>query len=132
MKADKLVARKRVKKEMSQLFRSKKQRLEKRIVWRHKFVCLAYKDQARIPTTDADKEELYQAGLGEKKIAFEELEMSQSGFKELLLMHFPRLEEGGGFQLLKGWFVICITIYQVGTSGLHVDYMTMGSRCSRV
>lgn len=51
---------------------------------------------------DADKEELYQAGLGEKEIAFKTLEMSQVEFRNLLLEHFPRLKEGGGFQLLKG------------------------------
>ncbi len=102
MKADNTISRKRVRKEMSGLFRSKKQKTEKRIAWRHKFVCLAYRDQERIPTVDADKEELYQAGLGEKEIAFETLEMSQVEFRNLLLEHFPRLKEGGGFQLLKG------------------------------
>ena len=102
MKADNVTSRKRVKKEMSGLFRSKKQKTEKRTAWRHKFVCLAYKDQERIPTVDADKEELYQAGLGEKEVAFETLDISQVEFRNLLLEHFPRLKEGGGFQLLKG------------------------------
>ena len=39
--------------------------------------CLAYKDQSRQLTTDADKEELYQAGLGEKEIEFECLDLGQ-------------------------------------------------------
>ena len=40
------------------------------MVWRHKFVCLAHRDQDCIPTMDAEKEELYQAGLWEE-IEFE-------------------------------------------------------------
>ena len=98
MKADDKISRKRIKKEMCGLFRSKKPKKEKRVVWRHKFVCLAYRDQERIPTVDADKEEHYRAGLGEKEIAFETLDLSQVEFRNLLLEHYPRLKEGGGFQ----------------------------------
>ena len=36
------------------------------VQWKHKFVCLAYRDQHRIPTTDVEKDDLLQAGLGEK------------------------------------------------------------------
>ena len=103
MKADNATSRKRVKKVMSGLFRLKKQKTEKRTAWRHKFVCLAYKDQERIPTVDADKEELYQAGLGEKEVAFETLDMSQVEFRNLLFEHFPRLKEGGGFRFLRDY-----------------------------
>ena len=103
MTADRRIEkRKRVKKEMSTLFHTKKQKVEKRVVWRHRFVCLAFRDQSRQPTTDADKEELYQAGLGEKEIEFESLDLSQLEFRELLYTSFPRLKEGGGFQLLRG------------------------------
>ena len=94
---------------MSSLFHSKKQKVEKaRVVWRHRFVCLAYRDQERIPTVDAEKEELYRAGLGEKEkekekeIAFESTEMSQPEFCEVLFDHYHWLREGGGHQLLKG------------------------------
>ena len=38
-------------------------------VWKHRFVCLAYRDQVKIPTTDTDKDDL-KAGLGEKVIEF--------------------------------------------------------------
>ena len=60
------------------------------------------RDQERILTVDAEKEELYRAGLGEKEIAFESTEMSQPEFCELLFDHYPRLREDGGYQLLKG------------------------------
>ena len=70
MTADKKVEkRKRIKTKMSTLFR-KKQKVEKRVAWCHKFVCLAFREQNRQPTTDADKEELYQAGLGVKELGF--------------------------------------------------------------
>ena len=101
MKADKIVDRKQARKKMSNIFKSKV-KCEKRIAWRHNFVCLAYRGQDKIPTTDYQKEELYQAGLGEKEIIFESLDLSQQEFKDLILKHYPRLKDGGGFQLLKG------------------------------
>ncbi len=56
-----------MKQEMSQSYKSKSKRLKgKGTCWKHKFVCLSYTDQEKIPTTDFDKEELFQAGLGEK------------------------------------------------------------------
>ena len=102
-KADQVIKdKKRIKNEMSSLFpHAKKQKLDKPVAWRHRFVCLAFTVQDRIPTTDADKEELYQAGLGEKEIQFESLNISQVEFTEHIYTHFPRLKDGGGFQLLK-------------------------------
>lgn len=64
--------------------------------------CLAYRDQERIPTSEYDKEELFQADLGEKEVEFPTLDMSDEQFKEVLLSYFPRLRQGGGYQLLKG------------------------------
>lgn len=37
------------------------------IAWKHTFVCLAKKEQCRIPSTDMEMDELYEAGLGIKK-----------------------------------------------------------------
>lgn len=94
--------KKRAKHEVSRLFgRDKKKK--KQVAWRHKFFCLAYKDQEKIPTTDMEKEELYQAGLGEKVVEFETLNLSQSQFRSIIIDNFPRLKDGGGFQFLKGW-----------------------------
>lgn len=64
-------------------------------------MCLAFTGQDRAPTTDGEKEELYQAGLGEKEIEFERIDMTHEDFRELLYTHFTQLKEGGGFQLLK-------------------------------
>ena len=94
--------KKNVKKEMGSLFPSKKPKVEKCIVWRHRFNCLAYRDQLRIPTSDADKDELFRAGLGEKEIEFDNLDMSQEEFKESYCQLFRSSGKGGGFQFLKG------------------------------
>ena len=103
MTADRRVEKsKRIKNEVSMLFNKKPKVEKKRVIWHHKFVCLAHRDQDHIPTTDAEKEELYQAGLWEKEIEFESLDISQSEFRKKLFKSFPRLRDGGGFQLLKG------------------------------
>ena len=88
---------------------SKKRRLGKTplsskqwCVWKHRFVCLAYSDQTRITTTNLEKDELLEAGLGEKEIEFCSDDMGFGGIKEVLFEVFPRLRDGGGFQLLKG------------------------------
>ena len=101
MRAD-ASSKKRTKDEVSSLFRPKKVlKLDKKPAWKHKFVCLAYKDQSRVPTSDIDKEELYLADLGEKEVEFRTLDASADEFKEILLNTFPRLREGSGYQLLK-------------------------------
>ena len=88
-------------KEMSSLFSSKRRRVETRCVWKHRFVCLAYRDQEKIPTTDIEKDDLYEAGLGEKEVEFGSLDMSGDVFRDLLYREFPKLMDAGGFQLCK-------------------------------
>ena len=104
-KADrKIVDRKnRARAETLSLFTTRNQKRPKadKVAWRHRFVCLGYREQDRIPTTDFDKDELFQAGLGEKEISFPSLEIDATSFKELILSTFPKLRDGGGFQLLK-------------------------------
>ena len=81
MSANRAVDRKRVRKEMSNLFHVNKKKADgNKPAWRHKFVCLAYHDQEKIPATDAEKEELYQAGLGEQEITFSSLDLSPEEF----------------------------------------------------
>ena len=102
MKPEKL-GKKRVRTELSHLFHFNKKKVDRsKPAWRHTFCCLAYHDQQRIPATDFEKEELYQAGLGEREILFSSLDISQEEFRELLYEYFPRLRDGGGYQLLKG------------------------------
>ena len=62
---------------------------KKRPKWKH--MCLPYHKQTRIPTMESDKDELFEAGLGEKIIEFDELEMSAEQFRDTLYDCFPRL-----------------------------------------
>ena len=105
MKADNTIGRKQARDEVSRVF-NKRARTDKgyanKPAWRHKFVCLAFTCQERMPMTDYDKEELSQADLGEKEIVFDDLNLSQQQFRDILTKEFPRLKTGGGFQLLKG------------------------------
>ena len=46
---------------------------EKKQPWTHHFVCLASCDQTTIPTMTWQKDQLLSAGLGEKKITFDDV-----------------------------------------------------------
>ncbi len=69
--------------------------------WKHKFLCLACRGQERIPTTDVEKDDLLKAGLGEKEIIFEDVNIDAEKFKDKLCDQFPQLIDAGGFQLCK-------------------------------
>ena len=73
---------------------------KRKSVWKHKFVCLAYTDQ-QVPVREAEKDELFAAGLGEKEIVFDDLFASAEDFRDILYEAFPQLRDGGGYQLLK-------------------------------
>jgi len=66
--------------------------------WKHKFMCLAYTDQAKIPTTDAVKDDLFEAGLGD--VAFDSVDVGPEEFREVLYQASPQLRRGG-YQLFK-------------------------------
>ncbi len=74
---------------------------KKHVAWKHKFVCLAYHKQTRVPTAEAQKDELFEAGLGEKIVEFEDLEISAAEFANVIYHYFPKLKEGGGFSFFK-------------------------------
>ena len=54
-----------------------------------------------MPTTEEEKDELFEAGLGEKEILFDELDLPAEEFKEVVLHSFPQLRQAGGYQLCK-------------------------------
>ena len=64
-------------------------------------MCLARKGQSRIPLTEAEKDTLFSAGLGEKELEFPILDATADEFWEILYEAFPRLKHGGGYQFLK-------------------------------
>ena len=41
----------------------------KKNAWKHRFVCLARHDETRIPTTDTEKDDLLETGLGENSLS---------------------------------------------------------------
>ena len=49
---------------------------KRKCVWKHKFMCLAYCGQSKLPSSEADRDELFEAGLGEKDIEFEDVNCS--------------------------------------------------------
>lgn len=73
----------------------------RKIVWKHKFFCLAYVGQSQLPITEKDKNELFEAGLGEKEIEFEQLDVSPEQFRKIIVDSFPQLEDAGGYQFYK-------------------------------
>ncbi len=75
--------------------------VKKRSSWTHRFVCLAYHGQTVIPTTAWQKDELISAGLGEKKVCFEDTDCDAETFKSTLFANFPKLTKAGVFQLCK-------------------------------
>ena len=91
--------KRKAKEEVSSLFKKKSK--HKSIMWKHKFVCLASHDHNRIPTTDCEKDNLLEAGLGEKPIEFDDVDISADEFREIIYKHYPNLIEGGGFQFFK-------------------------------
>ncbi len=107
VKAEKVRATKRQsKQEVTKLFdyatpAKRKKKVKASTEWIHKFSCLAYRGQIRIPTTDVEKDDLLQAGLGEKEISFHHMNASAEEFRDIICEKFPQLKKAGGFQLCK-------------------------------
>ena len=67
--------------------------------WKHKFVCLSSKTATTVPT-GAEKQVLYEAGLGEKTISLP-CNATPAQLYQQLLQEFPQLSDAGGYDLLK-------------------------------
>ena len=97
-KGGKGATRKRIiKEEVASLFNKR----PKLVAWKHRFVCLSDRKQVRIPTTDAEKDQLRQAGLGEKNVEFDDMDLEAEEIREVLFVTFPKLRDAGGFMLCK-------------------------------
>lgn len=79
--------------------RKKRKWKRKKNVWKHKFMCLAYLEQ-QVPLREAEKDELFVAGLGEKEIELD-LDMNAEEFRSIIFEVYPQLKDGGGYQFLK-------------------------------
>lgn len=65
----------------------------------HTFVCLANKDASTCPSA-TEKQDLYCAGLGERKVQFEQ-SGDASEIHRKLTETYPKLLESGGYELLQ-------------------------------
>ena len=72
-----------------------------KVVWKHKFYCLASVDSTQVPLKEYYKDALFRAGLREKDIQFHNLDASPEEFREVIFDAYPKLKEGGGYQFLK-------------------------------
>lgn len=69
--------------------------------WTHKFVCLSSTWADRVPTSQSDRLALEEAGLGERLVTVPDIDCSAQVLRRILLDAFPKLEGGGGFDLLR-------------------------------
>ena len=74
---------------------------KRKCAWKHKFMCLGYCGQARLPCSETERNDLFEAGLGEKEIEFESLSCSPNAFQDIIFTAFPQLRDAGGYQFLK-------------------------------
>lgn len=80
----------------NQLGKSKKKRLH---TWCHDFVCL-WSTKSTKPPSSLETANLIRAGLGRKQLTLFEGDGSQELHAEILNA-FPRLREGGGYELMR-------------------------------
>ena len=66
-----------------------------------KMVCLSGTGDCRVPSSIRAKETLLEAGLGEKKVIVPDVSCSKEDFRSTIVSAFPKLEECGGFELLR-------------------------------
>ncbi|MEQ2273593.1 hypothetical protein XENORESO_006221 [Xenotaenia resolanae] len=66
----------------------------------HRFCCLEDKHMELVPNRSV-KQMLEAAGLGEKRLTFQGSPTSPEEFKDFILSSFPKLRDGGGFEILK-------------------------------
>ena len=67
--------------------------------WTHDFFCLAAKDEEGVPSR-AEKFDLQHCGLGRRKVCFHS-KATFTDFRRKLEEEYPKLKEGGGFELMR-------------------------------
>lgn len=77
----------------------KKEQQRKNLSWTHKFICLSNTYSNKVPSKGF-KLALEEADLGEKNITIP-INCSPQELKNILLAAYPKLEGGGGFELLR-------------------------------
>ena len=86
--------KRKAKDEVNYLFKKKR---TKGTSWKHRFDCLATRGQDHIPTTDIETDDLLRAGLGEKNVEFDDIDMDANSYRDVILKAYPQLKNAGGF-----------------------------------
>ena len=76
--------------------------------WTHEFCVLTSKDQCKVPMTSI-KQELKEAGLGQKSIIFKNKKGNFNNMQEELYKNYPKLRESGGFEFYRQMEKSCHT-----------------------
>ena len=66
----------------------------------HRFVCLADKNQSKVPTP-TEKSLLMSHGMGEKVLRFSRLDLSYKNIMDIVIDAYPKLANCGGCEFLK-------------------------------
>ena len=69
--------------------------------WIHRFVCLPKTNHNRVPSAIVERNAIIQAGLWEKRITIPNIDCGAKEFNDIILEAFPKLNQGGGFELLR-------------------------------
>ena len=100
-------------------------------------MCLAYqgRDQDKIPTTDTDNDDLLKAGLGEKVIKFDDIDIDTNAFRQVILEAYPQLKNAGGYTFFnftysRAAFTNCVIVTKVAKGGCR-NGMHSYSSCMR-
>ena len=55
----------------------------------------------KVPSSGSERKLLLEAGLGEKKLTFPNIDCSAEEYRDELLQAFPKLTEAGGFEIMR-------------------------------
>lgn len=90
--------------------------------WTHEFCVLADRDQRKVPTTSM-KQELREAGLGQKSIVFKNKKGSFDHIQQALYHHYPKLKESGGFEFYRQGSGKVLSYIKPPASGYTIPYL---------
>ncbi|XP_067223162.1 uncharacterized protein [Chanodichthys erythropterus] len=91
----------------------------------HNFCCLDDKNADLVPSRCA-KDRLFSAGLGENRVTFQGCHADPQKFKDVIMEAFPKLRQGGGFELLKisgNTRSRYLSLIPCPNEGYHVKYL---------
>lgn len=69
--------------------------------WTHVFLCVSSRDATTAPRKVSEKQMLIEAGLWEKRISFKNIDCSADEYREQLHTEFPKLQDAGGYELMR-------------------------------